>query len=198
MEQIQDSAPQLDWIKKRLARGDYCISEHVTRMLTTGRISMSELEESLKNGQISEYRRNRQGRLGSLVHGHSGKKEISSLCIRDDSQQMNILLSYLSHSAGWQRDQGIVEREEEAMNSEMRQCFFCGGDVVPIIVGNFDYRLEGQLYVIKKVPAGLCQECGEKYITSRAAFSINETIDRQDYDGTEQVQVMLFPQEQTS
>lgn len=78
------------------------------------------------------------------------------------------------------------------MGEDLRACYFCGGTLKNIMVGSFDYRLEGQLYVIKKVPAALCEQCGEKYISAEAARKINDQITAGNYAETEQVHVHTF------
>ncbi len=78
------------------------------------------------------------------------------------------------------------------MSNPFSQCFFCGGQVDSITIGNFDYRLEGQLYVIKGTPAGLCLQCGEKYVTADTAKKINALIEAGDFSGTEEVRVRQF------
>ena len=40
-------------------------------------------------------------------------------------------------------------------------CSFCGGEVKEDKV-ELDYRSKGKLYIFKDVPAGVCQQCGEK------------------------------------
>lgn len=50
------------------------------------------------------------------------------------------------------------------MGREYHQCHFCGGDVHEerVIV---DYRWgQDTLVVIRNVPAGVCQACGEQYL----------------------------------
>lgn len=44
-------------------------------------------------------------------------------------------------------------------------CYFCKGKVIQQLVA-IDYRWGDTLVVIKDVPAGVCQQCGEKYLTS--------------------------------
>lgn len=62
-------------------------------------------------------------------------------------------------------------------------------------MGNFDHRLEGKLYVVKNVPGGLCQECGEKYVSAHTAERLNALVLRKDADGTEVVRVLNYPAE---
>ena len=45
------------------------------------------------------------------------------------------------------------------------KCYFCKAKVVQQQV-TVDYRWGDVLLVIKGVPAGLCQQCGEKYFSS--------------------------------
>ncbi len=80
------------------------------------------------------------------------------------------------------------------MSEKIKSCFFCGGEIKDITVGNFDYRLEGQLYVIKKVPAGLCQQCGEKYVETEVARTMNALIEEERFSGTEDVRVIEYNQ----
>ena len=82
------------------------------------------------------------------------------------------------------------------MENTYGTCFFCGGNIKAVTVGNFDYRLEGQLYVIKNTPAGLCLECGEKYITAQSAEQINTLINEGTFSGSEEVHVLSFPQDE--
>jgi YgiT-type zinc finger domain-containing protein len=42
------------------------------------------------------------------------------------------------------------------------ECYFCKGKVVQAKV-NVDFRWGRKLKVIENVPAGVCQQCGEKY-----------------------------------
>ncbi|MBF0529323.1 MAG: type II toxin-antitoxin system MqsA family antitoxin [Deltaproteobacteria bacterium] len=61
------------------------------------------------------------------------------------------------------------------MKSHRSNCPFCTGIITPVVVGNFDYRLDGRLHVVKDVPAELCEQCGEKYISFETAQKI-ETL----------------------
>lgn len=78
------------------------------------------------------------------------------------------------------------------MDAKRRRCFFCGGDIKPIVVGNFDYRLDGELFVVKNVPAGLCLTCGEKYVESNVAREINTRVKRGEYSSEDKVRVVVY------
>ncbi len=45
------------------------------------------------------------------------------------------------------------------------KCYFCRGEVTEQQI-TIDYRWGDTLVVIRDVPAGVCQQCGEKYLAS--------------------------------
>jgi len=45
------------------------------------------------------------------------------------------------------------------------KCYFCKAKVVQQRI-TIDYRWGDTLTVVKDVPAGVCQQCGEKYLAS--------------------------------
>lgn len=47
----------------------------------------------------------------------------------------------------------------------MEKCYFCKAKVVQQQI-SIDYRWGDTLVIIKDVPAGVCQQCGEKYLES--------------------------------
>lgn len=58
-----------------------------------------------------------------------------------------------------------LENEEAGELEMVQKCYFCKGRVNKEEV-TVDYRWGGTLVVMKGVPAGVCQQCGEKYIDS--------------------------------
>lgn len=54
-------------------------------------------------------------------------------------------------------------------------CSFCGGQVRQKTT-ELDYRRKGKLYVFLDVPAGVCVQCGEKFLTAEAAKKIEKKI----------------------
>jgi len=44
------------------------------------------------------------------------------------------------------------------------KCYFCKGEVIEERV-TIDYRWGDDLVVIRDVPAGVCKQCGEKYLS---------------------------------
>lgn len=66
------------------------------------------------------------------------------------------------------------ERKGLAMH-KFGDCSVCGGSVHEDIV-ELDYRYKGRLFVFRHVPAGVCQQCGEKYLQATTAKTIEHTI----------------------
>lgn len=61
-------------------------------------------------------------------------------------------------------------------------CTYCGGEVVEKKI-EYDYRREQHLMVVSNVPAGVCQQCGEKYfkpdVLKRMDEIYHDIFDRQ-------------------
>ncbi len=70
-------------------------------------------------------------------------------------------------------------------------CSFCGGEVKEE-KAELDYRYKGKLYVFKDVPAGVCQQCGEKYLTAPVAKEIENRIKNNKWKKTMPVPVDVF------
>lgn len=47
-------------------------------------------------------------------------------------------------------------------------CIYCGGQVEER-PERIDYRFHGQLFILERVPTGVCTQCGEKYFTAEVA-----------------------------
>lgn len=54
-------------------------------------------------------------------------------------------------------------------------CSFCGGEVKSEKV-ELEYRYEGKLYIFQNVTAGVCQQCGEKYLVGDVAEEIESRL----------------------
>ena len=72
-------------------------------------------------------------------------------------------------------------------------CSFCDGEVKGSKV-ELDYRYKGKLYIFKEVPVGVCQQCGEKYLTAKVSKEIERRIRKKEkWDKTIAVPVDVFP-----
>ena len=61
------------------------------------------------------------------------------------------------------------------LEAMMTECSFCKGRVVQQKV-KVDFRWGRKLKVIENVPAGVCQQCGEKYLES-GVYKAMEKLD---------------------
>jgi YgiT-type zinc finger domain-containing protein len=74
-------------------------------------------------------------------------------------------------------------------------CSFCGGEVKEDKV-ELDYRYRGKLFIFQNVPAGVCQQCGEKYLIAKVAKEIERRIKtKEQWDKTISVPVDVLPEE---
>ena len=72
-------------------------------------------------------------------------------------------------------------------------CSFCGGVVEEKRV-ELDYWHAGELYIFRNVPAGVCQQCGEKYLTAKVAKEIERRLQTKEQWGmTVSVPADVFP-----
>lgn len=57
----------------------------------------------------------------------------------------------------------------------MKQCYFCKGKVIQQKV-RVDFRWGRKLKVIERVPARVCQQCGEKYFQSAVYKAMEKLV----------------------
>ncbi|MDX9785431.1 MAG: YgiT-type zinc finger protein [Desulfobacterales bacterium] len=189
---IESAAPEIDWIREKVRSAHYQISEHVIKFLMAGLLTVPQMETALLTGQVVEIRRHPKRGDSALVRGNAQDKTILVLCAKGHDKWLIISLAYLTVHPEWAELQCAKPYGGKSMENPYRKCFFCGGDIDSITIGNFDYRLEGKLYVIKNTPAGLCLQCGEKYVTAATAKKINALIEAGEFSGTEEVRVMQY------
>lgn len=186
---LPDSASA--WIAARAEAARYVLSEHVIRSLMAGQIAVPQIETALRSGRIIEE------------HCHCGRDPAYLLCAIHDRKPVHVVAApraddwlavihaYVPAPPFWRT---ALHRSpgDPAMSDSTTTCYFCGGAIKQVTVGNFDYRLEGRLYVIKKVPAGLCEQCGEKYVDANVGRRLNALIADQAFTGSETVQVIDY------
>lgn len=188
-----DRYPQhLKWIREKVRSGEYSISEHVIRFILFGKITVSDIENALEVGLITEVRENRQKQVAWLIRGRINGNIVSVLCTKGRDDGLMILLALRDKISSWKELDWIRAQEGGFMTDKAHWCFFCGGKIEPVVVGNFDYRLDGNLYVVKNVPAGLCLDCGEKYISAETAKRINLRVSDNNFNDTEAVRVLSY------
>ena len=86
----------------------------------------------------------------------------------------------------------LIGKYERRGNRAMTECYFCKGRVVQQKI-KVDFRWGRRLKVIENVPAGVCQQCGEKYLTAEVAKKIEHSIKtKKIWDKTIAVPVEVF------
>ncbi len=182
----------IDWIRDRTTSARYHISEHVIRFLVAGKISVRKIEDAVMNGDVIEMHQNPERGDSVLVLGFSVGKPVHVKCAVGEDDWLIILFAYTPGPPIWDDPVHRNQQGGNLMDESATTCYFCGGNIKKITVGNFDYRLEGLLYVLKNVPAGICLQCGEKYVSAETAKKINHLVDGGNFMGTEEVRVLDY------
>jgi YgiT-type zinc finger domain-containing protein len=87
------------------------------------------------------------------------------------------------------------EQKEMGRMHKYGDCSYCRGQVKEEKV-ELDYRYQGKLFIFQNVPAGVCQQCGEKYLTAKVAKEIERRIKtKEKWDKTISVPVDVLPEE---
>ena len=183
---------EMEWFGRRVNELRYTLSEHALRFMVAGAISVKDIEAVLLTGRVLEERRNPIRTPSYLVYGTSGEKNVHVVCANGGDNWLVILFAYVPALPFWSSPMQRRNRGGETMTDNVGTCFFCGGTLEEIIAGNYDYRLEGQMYVIKRLPATLCAQCGEKYIRADVAKNIDALISEKTFSGTETVHVVDY------
>ena len=180
----------MDWIKTRTKEKTYFISEHIVRNLTQRLFSIPEIEKVLLDGAILETHHHPLRNNAYLLLGDSKGKPIHVMCTKDDTGNLIVLYAYVPSEPTWTDKKTRKQSNHQEKDEKQMKCFFCNSEIESITVGNFDFRWEGGLYVIKGVPAGLCVQCGEKYISAEISEKIVAKIEKEDF--AEKGEVLVF------
>lgn len=184
--------PSRDWIKGKVLKNDYFNSEHIVRNLTQGDFTVSQIENVLVEGKIIETHFHPLRGVCWVCLGTPENKAAHVVFTKDNDGHLIVLLAYRPALPVWEDEKTRAKGDLEM--SRLKKCFFCSSKIEPITVGNFDFRWEGDLYVIKNVPAGLCVQCGEKYISAEASNEIVAMIDGRQFSGEDSVKVFNYNQ----
>lgn len=179
------------WIAAHADASRYVLSEHVIRALMSGRITVPQIEAALRGGRIIEEHRHPERDPAYLLCAVHDGKPVHVISAPRANGGLVVAHAYVPAPPLWRT---ALHRSpgEPTMSDSITTCFFCGGAIKQVTVGNFDYRLEGRLYVIKKVPAGLCEQCGEKYVDAEVGRRLNALIAQQAFTGSETVNVIDY------
>jgi YgiT-type zinc finger domain-containing protein len=89
---------------------------------------------------------------------------------------------------------GRGQKEVKKMH-KYGDCSFCGGEVKKDKV-ELEYRYQGKLFIFQNVPVGVCQQCGEKYLSAKVGKEIEHRIKtKEKWDKTISVPVDVLPEE---
>ncbi len=183
---------EMEWFSSRVQESNYSLSEHAFRFVASGKISMSDISEVLLNGSVMEERHNQIRGTSYLVYGESNGKPIHIICAVSSINALVVVFAYIPKLPVWSSLTKRNDLKGINMTESLGKCYFCGGDMKTITMGNFDYRREGLKYVIKKIPANLCLQCGEKYLEADVGEKLNQMIDDEQFSGEEQANVINY------
>ena len=182
----------IESIREHVRQAQYHISEHVMRSLMARDVSIPEIEMTVTDGVVIEKHRHSIRGMSYLILGYPEGKPVHVIFTDNEPNWPVMLFAYCPAFPVWKDARNRQIQGGSSMNKTMRECYFCAGELKNILIGNFDYRLEGKLYVIKQVPAILCLQCGEKYVSGETARKIDMQISAGNYSGTEVVQVLEY------
>lgn len=183
---------EMEWFGKRIRESRYTVSEHVIMFMSAGKISVKDIETVMITGRVLEERRNPVRMPCYLVCGKSREKNVHIVCAKDRDNWLVILFAYVPLLPIWSSPTRRNVLRGDKMAEFVGTCYFCGGKMVEIVVGAYYYRHDGQMCVVKELPAKLCEQCGEKYINADVARKLNALIDAKQYTGTEAANVIDY------
>ena len=79
----------------------------------------------------------------------------------------------------------------KAMRDHYGDCYYCGGEVLEREV-DLDFRWEGRLLIIERVPVGVCQQCSEKFFTAAVSEELDRLVKSAKIDRTVEVPIKIF------
>ena len=77
------------------------------------------------------------------------------------------------------------------MNSSYGDYYHCGGEVREREI-DLDFRWKDRLFIIEKVPVGVCVQCGEKFFTAAVSDEPDRLVGSAQIDRTIEVPVKVF------
>jgi len=183
---------EMEWFGCRVRESRYTLSEHVMRSLVSGEVGVLDIEAALLAGNVLEERYNKMRGTSYLVYGESNGKPVHVKCAAGKTGGLVVTFAYVPALPFWESPTRRNNIGGSNVTDSAGICFFCGGTMTKITVGNFDYRREGQLCVIKNLPAILCEQCGEKYLEAEVGRKLNAFIDEKRFSRTEQANVIDY------
>lgn len=166
--------------RELIAQGFIDFSENATRGLFATSISVSVVESELTHTTtLDSYHKDRRGslyriRLIAGVHSFWIYFQVTP------SDWLHVLYITPYFDVEHTKDSDTVNSpENDAMSTNKipcGKCFYCNSDLIDITASNYDYRKDGTLYTVKKIPARLCNGCGEKFFTYKTLKELEALI----------------------
>ena len=69
----------------------------------------------------------------------------------------------------------MIGRRAKNAERSLGKCYFCKGELTERLV-NVDFRWGRKLKVIRRVPARVCRQCGQKYFHSAVYKSMEKLV----------------------
>ncbi len=69
-----------------------------------------------------------------------------------------------------------MKKEKQSDGKVREKCYFCGKGILEKKRVTVDFRWGDKLMVIEKVPAKVCNECGEKYYSAEVSREMERII----------------------
>ncbi|MBZ0158586.1 MAG: type II toxin-antitoxin system MqsA family antitoxin [bacterium] len=60
---------------------------------------------------------------------------------------------------------------------KMERCYFCRGPIVQRRIEHV-HRWKGRMFLIKDLPADVCEQCGETYLSPEVMERIDQVVER--------------------
>jgi YgiT-type zinc finger domain-containing protein len=79
------------------------------------------------------------------------------------------------------------------MTNDQTRCSACGAGLKQQTI-TYTQTIDGNVYIVEDVPALVCLQCGEIYLSPETVDAIQEQIEHGQATGTRQVPVYRVPQ----
>lgn len=154
---------------------------------------LAEIRQVLLSGRILEIHRHPLRGDGYLFLGCPAGRPIHVMCTKDNDVHLIVLYAYQPSLPIWKNKKTRMTSPVQMMGQDyLRKCFFVMDRLTPSSWGISIFDGRGALYVIKNVPACLCVQCGEKYISAETSKKLVAKLEADDVDGLEEVRVFHY------
>ena len=90
------------------------------------------------------------------------------------------------------KQEGRSVRKRENMKTSYDDCTFCGGRVTGKPVQKACWWGDKLMAIIDNVPAGVCEQCGERYYEAKVVKDIDELLKKKQFTSTAHIPLANF------